>query len=121
MFRVIVKPAAGQTVGDTDAARIIAAVNFFKPVRSWLDALQFEAPGIVDPAPAPGDFTGAVDAVPAPADVIVATIPPLSDQRTIHPLYNRHYYHIGITYGITQRALADSGVVANGIAISANG
>ncbi len=121
VFRVIVKPAAGQPVGEKDAARIVAAVNFFKPVRSRLDALLFQSPGIADSAPAPNDFTGAVDAVPAPADVILAAIPPLSDRRTIRPFHDRHYYHIGITYGITQRAVADSGVIANGVAISANG
>jgi len=38
-----------------------------------------------------------------------------------HVLYNRHYYHIGITYGAHEPAVADSGVVANGVPISANG
>ena len=63
VFRVMVNLAAGQTVGANDPARIAAAVNFFKPARSWLDALVFEAAPLDDAAPAPGDFTGAVDHV----------------------------------------------------------
>ena len=53
VFRVVVNLGAGQTVGMNDAARIVAAVNFFKPARSWLDALVFEAAPLGDAAPAP--------------------------------------------------------------------
>jgi len=121
VFRVVVNLGGGQTVGTNDAARIIAAVNFFKPVRSWLDALVFEAAPLADAAPAPGDFTGAVDNAPAPRDLLTAPIAPLTERRVIAPVYNRHYYHIGITYGAHEPAVADSGVVANGVPISANG
>ena len=102
VFRVVVNLGAGQAVGMNDAARIIAAVNFFKPVRSWLDALVFEAAPLADAAPAPGDFTGAVDNAPAPSDLLTAPIAPLTERRVIAPVYNRHYYHIGITYGATR-------------------
>ncbi|MFZ1119807.1 MAG: phage tail protein [Candidatus Binataceae bacterium] len=121
VFRVVVNLGAGQAVGTNDAARIIAAVNFFKPMRSWLDALVFEAVPLADAAPAPSDFTGAVDNAPAPSDLLTAPIAPLADQRLIAPIYNGHYYHIGITYGAHEPAVADSGVVANGVPISANG
>jgi hypothetical protein len=90
-------------------------------MRSWLDALVFEAAPLADAGPAPSDFTGAVDHAPAPSDLLTAPIAPLADQRVIAPAYNRHYYHIGITYGAREPAVADSGVVANGVPISANG
>jgi hypothetical protein len=118
---VVVNLGAGQTVGANDPARIVAAVNFFKPARSWLDALVFAAAPLADAAPAPGDFTGAVDNAPAPSDLLTAPIAPLADRRVIAPAYNRHYYHIGITYGANEPAVADSGVIANGVPISANG
>ena len=121
MFRVVVNLGSVQTVGANDAARIIAAVNFFKPARSWLDVLVFEAAALSDAAPAAGDFTGEVDAAPAPSDLLTAPLAPLTERRVIAPVYNRHYYHIGITYGANEPAVADSGVVANGVAISANG
>lgn len=121
VFRVVVNLGAGQTVGMNDAARIVAAVNFFKPARSWLDALVFEATPLGDAAPPPGDFTGAVDNAPAPSDLLTAPLAPLTERRVIAPVYNRHYYHIGIRYGANEPAVADSGVVANGVPISANG
>ena len=121
VFRVVVNLAVGQTVGLNDAARIIAAVNFFKPARSWLDELVFEAAPLGDAAPSPADFTGAVDKVPAPSDLLSAPLAPLTERRVIAPVYNRHYYHIGIRYGANQPAVADSGVVVNGVPISANG
>jgi P2-related tail formation protein len=121
VFRVVVNLAAGQTVGPSDANRIVAAVNFFKPSRSWLDALVFEAAPLGDSAPAPGDYTGAIDSAPAPSDLLSAPLAPLTGHRMIAPVYNRHYYHIGITYGANEPAVADSGLVANGVPISARG
>jgi len=121
VFRVVMNLAEGQGVGMNDPARIVAAVNFFKPARSWLDALVFEAAPLGDTAPAPGDFTGEVDNIPAPSDLLTAPLAPIAEQRVIAPVYNRHYYHIVITYGAHEPAVADSGVVANGVPISANG
>jgi P2-related tail formation protein len=121
VFRVIVNLQPAQLVSDADPARIIAAVNFFKPARSWLDALFFQASPLSDPAPAPGDFTGEVDSAPAPIDSVSAPIAPLAEQRIISPFYDRRYYHIGITYGVGEPVVADSGVVVNGVPISANG
>ncbi len=121
VFRVLVQLGAGQTIGSSDAARVVAAINFFKPARCWLDALIFVAAPLADAAPVPGDFTGTVDSAPAPTDVVGAPIAPLADVRVIAPRYNAHYYHIGITYGVNEPVVADSGVVANGVPISANG
>ncbi|MGH7915064.1 MAG: hypothetical protein ACREPW_10515, partial [Candidatus Binataceae bacterium] len=82
--------------------------------------LLFDATPLGDTAPVPGDFTGAVDRAPAPSDLLTAPLAPLAERRVIAPTYNRHYYHIGITYGANEPAVADSGVVANGVPISAN-
>jgi hypothetical protein len=121
VFGVVVTLDAGQAVALNDAARIVAAVNFFKPMRSWLDALVFEATPLTDAMPVPNDFTGAVDHVHAPSDLLTAPIAPLADGRIIAPICDRHYYHIGITCGAHQPAVADSGVIANGVPISAHG
>ena len=106
----------GRWEGDT---LVVDDVGF--NTRSWLDAVVFEAVALSDAAPGPGDFTGAVDSAPAPSDLLTAPLAPLVEQRVIAPVYNRHYYHIGITYGANEPAVADSGVVANGVPISANG
>lgn len=121
VFRVVIQLDAGQTIASGDAARIIAAINFFKPARCWLDALILTAPPLADAAPVPADFTGTVDSAPAPSDVVSAPIAPLADVRVIAPSYDAHYYHIGITYGTGEPVVADSGIVANGVPISANG
>jgi P2-related tail formation protein len=121
VFRVLIQLGAGQPIGSSDAARVVAAINFFKPARCWLDALVFAAAPLADAAPVPSDFTGTVDNAPAPTDVVSAPIAPLADVPVIAPRYNAHYYHIGITYGANEPVVADSGVVANGVPISANG
>jgi hypothetical protein len=35
------------------------------------------------------------------------------------PVYDGHFIHTGITYGVNEPTVADSGVTVNGIAISA--
>jgi Phage tail protein (Tail_P2_I) len=121
VFRVILSLPPAQQVAVGDSARIIAAVNFFKPARSWLDRLIFQAVPLSETAPTPGDFTGEVDSAPPPLDIMAAPIAPLMEQHTISPFHDRHYYHIGITYGAGEPTVADSGIIANGVPISANG
>jgi hypothetical protein len=58
---------------------------------------------------------------PIPSDPIVAAMWPVLDIKMITPYHNGRCYHTGITYGSMQPAVADSGVVVNGQAISANG
>jgi P2-related tail formation protein len=121
VFRVLIQLGAGQTIGSGDAARAAAAINFFKPARCLLDALAFVAAPLAEATPVPSDFTGTVDRAPAPTDVLSAPIAPLVDVRVIAPRYDAHYYHIGVTYGANEPVVADSGVLANGVPISANG
>jgi hypothetical protein len=128
VFRVLIALTANQSVGVNDVTRIIAAVNFFKPVRSWLDSVYFTLPPITDVLiPAPGDSVVSIFSqvdllLPAPGDLIVAPAWPVSDSKTIIALHNRRYYHgISLTYEATQPHVVDSGVVVNGVAISAIG
>jgi P2-related tail formation protein len=125
VFRVLINLAGGQVVTGRDVARMVAAVNFFKPVRALLDSLWFTAAPIGDAAPTPTDFLLSIfvqnDAVAPPLDIIGAPAWPVSDTKTIAPLYNCHFYHAGVTYGADEPVVADSGLTVNGTAISASG
>lgn len=123
VFRVQLNLAIGQSVALIDTARIAAAINFFKPVRAWLDSLWFVGVPIVDEGPMPLDVVVSIfsrtDSAPVPHDVIAAPGWPEDDIKLIVPLYDRHFLHSGITYGLNEPAVADSGVTVNGVAIAA--
>lgn len=118
---MLISLAASQTLEPGDAERTLAAIKFFKPVRSWLDTLVFVAEPLADPAPVPNDYTGTVDGAPAPTDYVAAPATPLTDTYAITPYYSAHYYHTGyFKMPAAQPGPVDSGVVANGVAISGN-
>jgi P2-related tail formation protein len=128
VFRVMVNLAAGQSVAAGAVETILAAVNFFKPARAWLDSIWFVAPPISDGAPAPSDrftLTGIaqsqIDSAPFPGDgaLTIAMDPaPLADAvGPIAPLYNAHYRHSGITYGANEPVVADPALILNGTAV----
>jgi len=123
IFRAQLSLAPGQSVADIDTTRIIAAITFFKPVRAWLDSLWFVGVPIVDNAPTPQDAVVSIfsraDAAPVPIDTIGAPAWPERDLKVILPFYDRHFIHTGITYGLNEPAVADSGVTVNGVTISA--
>lgn len=123
VFRAQLNLTNGQSVAIIDTVRAIAAINFFKPVRAWLDSLWFVGVPIVDIAPMPQDMVVSIfsrsDAAPAPTDLISAPAWPEGDTKLIAPLYDGHFLHTGVTYGANEPAIADSGVIVNGIAISA--
>jgi hypothetical protein len=127
VFRVVVPLTPGQTVTAQQITQITGAANFWKNARSWLDSVQVLASPLADSlAPAPSDalicIFSQVDAlVPAPSDFIAASFGPILDTKTIVPLHNDRYYHDGTTYGANEPAAVDSGLVVNGVAISANG
>ena len=125
VFQARLNLASGQTVAAIDAARAMAAINFFKPVRAWLDSLWFVGAPIVDVNAAPLDLVVSIfsraDAAPAPLDSISAAGWPESDRKTIVPLYDAHFYHTGVTYGANEPAIADSGTAVNGVAIASAG
>ncbi|MGH7836191.1 MAG: hypothetical protein ACREQC_00045, partial [Candidatus Binataceae bacterium] len=114
-----------QPVGAGDPARIIAAVNFFKPVRALLDSLWLNLAGVNDQAPAPQDMVVSIfkqnDNAPAASDVVGAMAWPVADTKALTPTYARHFYHTGITYGANEPVVPDSGVVVQGAAISSKG
>jgi P2-related tail formation protein len=123
VFRAQLNLANGQSVAPLDTSRVIAAIDFFKPVRAWLDSLWFVGVPIIDDAPMPQDAVVSIfsrtDAAPLPKDVVSAPAWPEDDLKLIAPLYNRHFFHTGVTYGGNEPTVADSGVTVNGVAISA--
>jgi P2-related tail formation protein len=122
VFRAYIELAPGQIVANDDATRAIAAINFFKPVRSWLDSLWFSANALIDYVQRPADalvsIFSQVDAGPVPVDRLQAAAWPVADVKRIAPLYDGHYYHTGITYGANEPAVADTGVTINGLPIA---
>jgi P2-related tail formation protein len=127
-FRVMIDLATGQGVSTGDPSTASAAVNFFKPARSWLDSVWFSPPAIFDSGPAPRDkftLTGIVkyqlDSAPDPNDSALAfaiAAARLTDAYgPIAPEYNGHYRHSGITYGANQPEVADSALIVNGAAV----
>ena len=125
VFRVVLNIASGQAVGNTDAARITAAINFFKPVRCLLDSLWFNAPPVATSMQSPSDSVVSIfsqrDQAPRVTDLIRSPAWLVSDNKTTTPTYNAHFVQTGITYGTSQRAIVDSGVVVMSIAIAASG
>ncbi len=128
VFRVLIELAAGQGVSTGAAATAVAAVNFFKPARSWLDSVWFAVPAISDVGPDPSDtltLSGIakyqLDAAPAPNDnalALVIAMAALTDPYgPIVPAYDGHCRHSGITYGVNQPEVADSALILNGAAV----
>jgi P2-related tail formation protein len=128
VFRVMIELAAGQGVSIGAASTAVAAVNFFKPARAWLDSVWFAVPAITDAGPVPSDrlTLGGIakyqlDSAPAPNDNALAfaiAIGSLVDARgPIVPAYDGHYRHSGITYGANQPEVADSALIVNGAAV----
>jgi hypothetical protein len=114
VFRVLINLDTDQTVAAADTVRATAAVNFFKPMRSWLDSLWFMASPIVDAVATPTDFIISLfkqrDTVPNVLDVVSAAAWQLYDLKVTAPLYDAHFYHAGISYGAVEPAVVDSGV-----------
>jgi P2-related tail formation protein len=127
-FRVIIDLAAGQGVSVADASTAAAAVNFFKPARSWMDSIWFAVPAISDAGPIPMDkltlggiVKYQIDSAHVPNDNALAfaiTCAPLTDAYgPIVPGYDAHYLHSGTTYGANQPRVADSALIVNGAAV----
>jgi P2-related tail formation protein len=127
-FRVMIDLEASQGVSTGDSSTAVAAVNFFKPARSWLDSLWFSPPAISDAAPLPADeftLTGIaqyqIDSAPDPSDDALAFAIALAgftdSYGQVAPAYDAHYLHSGITYGANQPEVADSALIVNGTAV----
>jgi hypothetical protein len=125
---VIPIPTGGIPAGIP--AQIIAAFNFFKPARSWLDSLMWTLPAISDAAPDPvdrgihlGGKRLVMDLAPDPSDAVDMTSMLLSDgYPVVVPLYDGHFYYSGgINYGSNEPEIADSGLTIDGVAQSQDG
>jgi P2-related tail formation protein len=123
VFRVIIDLEPDQGVGDMDPARVTSAINFFKPVRCLLDSLWFNLAPIADMVSIPGDIVISIfrqsDSAPPASDLISANAWAVADLKVIAPLYDGHFYHTGIAYGLPQPTVADSGVVVLGSPVAA--
>ena len=128
VFRVMIDLAVGQGVSIGAASTAVAAVNFFKPARAWLDSVWFAVPAITDAGPVPSDkltLGGIVkyqlDAAPAPNDNALAFAIAMASLIDAHgpivPAYDGHYRHSGITYGANEPEVADSALIVNGAAV----
>ena len=128
VFRVMIDLAAGQGVSIGAASTAVAAVNFFKPARAWLDSVWFAVPTITDTGPVPSDkltLGGIVkyqlDAMPVPNDnalaFAIAMALLIDAYGPIVPAYDGHYRHSGITYGANEPEVADSALSVNGAAV----
>ena len=132
VFRVIIQLQLDQTIDPSAPNIATAAINFFKPARSLLDALFFALPAVLDAAPTPADsltlggiVSYQLDTPPAPSDSalsIAITMPPLADPYgPAAPLYSAHYRHSGISYGANEPSVADSALIVNGNAVLQGG
>jgi Phage tail protein (Tail_P2_I) len=124
VFRAQINLDTGQVVARIDAARATAAINFFKPVRAWLDSLCFVGAPLEESLKIPIDrlvsIFSRIDQAPTPTDLIQAPAWAVVDNKTVAPLYDSHYFNAGITYGIGEPSVADSGVTINGVSIAAS-
>lgn len=128
VFRVMIQLQPGQGVAPSAVGIATNTINFFKPARSLLDSLVFVLPVELDAAPTPGDSlivggiaTYQVDSAPSPSDAtlsVVIVLPPVQDSYgPATPLYDGHYCHSGVTYGVNEPEIADSALKLNGNAV----
>jgi P2-related tail formation protein len=128
VFRVMIDLGVAQGVSMGAAATASAAVNFFKPARSWVDSIWFAVPGISDTGPHPSDkltldgvLKNQLDNAPDPNDSAlafeIATAPIIDAHGPMVPAYDGHYRHSGITYGANEPEVADSALIVGGIAV----
>ncbi|HZC46120.1 MAG TPA: phage tail protein [Candidatus Acidoferrum sp.] len=128
VFRVTIDLPATQGISFGAASTAVAAVNFFKPARSWMDSIWFVVPPNSDAGPRPSDkltLSGIVkyqlDSAPAPHDnalaYAIATAHLTDAHGPIVPAYDGHYRHSGITYSANQPEVADSALILNGAAV----
>ncbi len=127
-FRVLINLATVPVDVDiTSLASVMTAVaNYWKPARCWLDSVQFYQNLADTVIPPVSDFVENIfiqrDTLsPLPSDFIVADAWPVTDAKTINPLYNdRYYFDNDITYGQSEPHISDGPVIVNGNAVEHN-
>lgn len=126
VFRILIDLATVPAGTDMSALlqRITAIANYWKPARSWLDAVSFTLALSDTLSPPLSDTLASVfqqtDLIaPLPADVLKGMFAPIVDTKTIVPFHNNQYYFgSSVTYGGTQPAVSDGPVIVNGNAIA---
>src|SRR5258708_36596718 len=102
---------AGQPVPSGVVLTAAAEVKFFKPARARLDSIWFVTPPASDVAPRPADkFTLGgivkyqIDAARVPTDsglaIAIVSAATVDGYGPSIPIYDSHYRHTGITYGV---------------------
>jgi Phage tail protein (Tail_P2_I) len=126
VFRILIDlltvPAG--TDMSTLLERITAIANYWKPARSWLDAVSFTlalsdalSPPISDSLASTFQQFDLIG--PLPGDFLAGLFAPVVDTKTIVPFHNNQYYFgSSITYGGTQPAVSDGPVIVNGSAVA---
>ncbi len=117
VFRVMIDLVDGQPVPSGVVLTAAAAVKFFKPARAWLDSIWFVTPPASDVAPKPADkFTLGgivkyqIDSARVPADsglaIAIVSAATVDGYGPSVPIYDSHYRHSGITYGVNEPSAA---------------
>jgi hypothetical protein len=126
VFRILIDlltvPAG--TDMSTLLQRITAIANYWKPARSWLDAVSFTlalsdalSPPISDSLASTFQQFDLIG--PLPGDFLAGQFAPVVDTKTIVPFHNNQYYFgSSIRYGGTQPAVSDGPVIVNGSAVA---
>ena len=128
VFRVMINLVNGQAVPNAVVSTAAAAVKFFKPERAWLDSIWFVTPPESDVAPKPSDrltlggiVQYQIDAGRVPTDsalaIAIVSAATVDTYGPSIPIYDSHYRHSGITYGVNEPRVADSALVVNGAAV----
>jgi phage tail P2-like protein len=110
----------GVPVPTNDQAQLLDAIDFFKPVRSWLDSLWFTELPLEEPAIGLSDRLtltaggNVIEPAIAVADRPTVVAWAVADTKETAPVYNAHFYHAGVTYGAAEPVVSDSGLVING-------
>lgn len=109
----------GMEVPGALQSQLVSAISFFKPARCWLDSVWFrEIPEVELPIAVWDSFTlsagpNILEPMCSVRGEITMPATPLFDREQITPFYSAHFYHAGITYGASEPAVADSGIIIN--------
>src|SRR6202171_6584303 len=128
VFRVMIGLVNGQAVPSGVVSPAVAAVNFFKPARACLDSIWLVTPPASDVAPRPSDrltlggiVRHQIDAARVHTDsglaIAIVSAAMIDAYGPCVPIYDSHYRHSGITYGVHEPRVADSALVVNGAAV----
>jgi P2-related tail formation protein len=125
LFRVLVQLEEDSQLNADAVATATAAINFFKPARSWLDSLWFVEPVVVENIAIPierltlsGIVEYGLDVAPPPSEgafsIWAVVGMPTDEMPQALPMHDGHYRYSGITYGANEPQVADPALILNG-------